>query len=124
MTDDEKKPFHNPFEALGHLRGSLPPTESVTPQASGASPATQRPTKAVARAVVRYERTGRGGKEVTVIDGLALSPSELAEWLTALKSALGCGGSVEDESLMLQGDHRKRLSSLLSGRGVKKVIGA
>jgi translation initiation factor 1 len=120
MMDDEKKPFHNPFEALSHLRGNLPPTEPVTAQASAPS---QRPPKVVARAVVRLERSGRGGKEVTVVEGLALSPSELAEWLTALKSALGCGGSVEGESLMLQGDHRKRLPGLLSGRGVKKIIG-
>jgi len=43
-------------------------------------------------------------------------------WLKQLKAALGCGGSVEHDSIMLQGDHRKRLPSILTQRGVRKVI--
>jgi translation initiation factor 1 len=39
----------------------------------------------------------------------------------ALKSALGCGGNVEDDRLVLQGDQRKRLPALLTERGVRKV---
>jgi translation initiation factor 1 len=119
--DDGKKPFHNPFGALGRLRGSLP-AGPVTAQASSPAPAaTRRPIKGVPRAVVRLERSGRGGKEVTVVAHLALSPSQRDEWLTALKSSLGCGGSVEGESLMLQGDQRERLPTLLSARGVRKI---
>ena len=119
--DDEKKPFHNPFGVLGHLRGSLP-TEPVIAQASSPAPAAaRRPIKGIPRAVVRLERSGRGGKEVTVVEHLGLSPSERDEWLTALKSSLGCGGSVKGESLMLQGDQRERLPKLLSARGVKKI---
>jgi len=74
------------------------------------------------RAVVRYERSGRGGKEVTVIEQLGLKESELQIWLKQLKAALGCGGSVETDSIMLQGDHRKRLPAILTQRGVRKVI--
>ena len=77
--------------------------------------------KPVARAVVRIERSGRGGKEVTVIEHLDLSPAEREVWLKALKSGLGCGGVIEGASLVLQGDHRKRLAPLLTKRGVKKV---
>jgi translation initiation factor 1 len=43
-------------------------------------------------------------------------------WLKALKGALGCGGAVEEESLVLQGDHRERLPALLESRGVRRVI--
>lgn len=75
-----------------------------------------------ARAVVRYERSGRGGKEVTVIEQLGLSQVELLAWLKHLKSALGCGGSVEADAIMLQGDHRTRLPAILKERGVRKVI--
>jgi translation initiation factor 1 len=74
------------------------------------------------RAVVRYERSGRGGKEVTVIEQLGLKEPELQVWLKQLKAALGCGGSVETDSIMLQGDHRKRLPAILTQRGVRKVI--
>ena len=67
------------------------------------------------------ERSGRGGKEVTVIEHMALSPKEREDWLKALKAGLGCGGVVEGENLMLQGDQRNRLPKLLESRGVKKV---
>ena len=73
------------------------------------------------RAVVRYERSGRGGKEVTVIEQLGLKDAELQIWLKQLKAALGCGGSVEADAIMLQGDHRKRLPAILTKRGVRKV---
>lgn len=75
-----------------------------------------------ARAVVRYERSGRGGKEVTVIEQLGLKEAELLIWLKQLKAALGCGGSIEHDAIMLQGDHRKRLPAILKDRGVRKTI--
>jgi translation initiation factor 1 len=114
----DKKPFHSPFEALKALRDSMP--DPPAPAPAPEPPAASAPTR-VARAVVRLERTGRGGKEVTVIDHLGLRDDDLAAWLKALKSALGCGGVVEDDRLVLQGDQRERLRSLLRERGVKKV---
>ena len=42
-------------------------------------------------------------------------------WLKDLKSALGCGGSIEGDAIVLQGDHRKRLAKLLTARGIRKV---
>lgn len=75
-----------------------------------------------AKAVVRYERSGRGGKEVTVIEQLGLKEAELLIWLKQLKAALGCGGSIEADAIMLQGDHRQRLPVILKNRGVRKII--
>ena len=71
--------------------------------------------------MVRYERKSRGGKEATLVEKLGLKPAELDEWCRALKQALGCGGSVENDAIMLQGDQRKRLPDLLTKRGVGKV---
>jgi translation initiation factor 1 len=68
------------------------------------------------------ERKGRGGKEVTVVEKLDLRPKVLEAWLSDLKRALGCGGVVEDDALVFQGDQRTRLPALLSQRGVRKVI--
>jgi translation initiation factor 1 len=45
----------------------------------------------------------------------------LAAWLKALKSALGCGGAVEEDAIVLQGDHRQRVPGLLTARGVRRV---
>ena len=111
---DEKKPFNNPFEALRGRRDELPAGQSPQPQ--------KLDIKGPARAVVRMERKGRGGKEVTVVDQLGLLHRDLEVWLKALKNALGCGGLVEGETLVLQGDQRKRLPDVLAARGVRKVI--
>jgi translation initiation factor 1 len=110
--DDEKKPFHNPFGALKDKLGELPRGPERAPPPSAKGPA---------RAVVRLERKGRGGKEVTVVEQLGLRPRELDEWLSALKGALGCGGVAEDGAIVLQGDQRKRLPKILEARGVRRV---
>jgi translation initiation factor 1 len=127
---DNVRPFHNPFAGLRGLAGPTPASDAEvtpTPDADGAArrdksaPASVEPSKPIPRAVVRLERSGRGGKEVTVVEHLAIAASARDEWLKALKAALGCGGTVEDERLVLQGDQRKRLPALLQARGVKKV---
>ncbi len=112
---DEKKPFHNPFGALAGLKDALPKGPDAPPaKAKGPPPP--------AKAVVRLERAGRRGKEVTVVEQLELPVAKRDEWLTALKSQLGCGGAVEGDALVLQGDHRERAAALLTKRGVKKVV--
>ena len=114
-------PFHNPFGALAGLRDRLPgaPIEPA-PDATAAGP-TAVPAKTYPRAVVRLERSGRKGKEATIIEQLELTPDEREAWLKALKTALGCGGSIEGAALMLQGDQRDRVPALLQARGVKTV---
>jgi translation initiation factor 1 len=112
MSDD--KPWNNPFAALQGKLQDLP---------KGPEPKSPKePAKGPARAVVRMERKGRGGKEVTAVEQLGLKPKELEIWLKELKNALGCGGVIEEEAIVLQGDQRKRLPDLLSARGVRKVI--
>ncbi|HEX9290195.1 MAG TPA: translation initiation factor [Anaeromyxobacteraceae bacterium] len=107
------EPFHNPF---GHLAERLGMKAEPAPMS-----ATPAAPKAPARAVVRLERKGRGGKEATIIEKLELRPGDLARWLKELKQALGCGGSVEGDALALQGDLRDRVKRLLEERGVRKV---
>jgi translation initiation factor 1 len=77
--------------------------------------------QAPARAAVRLERKGRGGKEATIIEKLDLPPAALACWLKELKRALGCGGTVEGDALALQGDLRGRVRAFLAERGVRRV---
>jgi translation initiation factor 1 len=110
MSDD--KPWNNPFAELQGKLKDLP---------EGPPSKVKEPPKGPARAVVRMERKGRGGKEVTAVEQLGLKPAELAAWLKVLKNALGCGGVIEEEAIVLQGDQRKRLPSLLTARGVRKV---
>ena len=112
---EPKAPFNNPFAALQAKREELP---------SGPAPAPVREEKKAtgpAKAVVRMERKGRGGKEVTVVEQLELPGAELERWCKELKQSLGCGGTVEEADIVLQGDHRDRVKALLIAKGVKKV---
>ena len=104
----------SPFSALEALRGKVP-------EGRIAAPAPTPAPKGPARAVVRIERKQRGGKEVTVVEKLGLSQSDLERWCRELKQACGCGGTVDGESIVLQGDLRKRLPDLLTAKGVGKV---
>ena len=65
------------------------------------------------RVRVRLERKGRGGKAVTVIDGLLLPRNELGELLKKLKAKLGTGGAVKGLVLEIQGDHCDTVIPLL-----------
>ncbi len=96
----------------------MAPAPVATATAGAAKPAGKPPP---ARAVVRMERAGRGGRTVTVVEKLELRPAELERWLGELKRALGCGGVVEGAALVLQGDTRERVGAWLTARGVKKV---
>jgi len=106
---------NNPFGKLKEMLKDLPPGPAPVAPAAKAAP------KGPPRAVVRMERKGRGGKEVTMVEQLELRPAELEAWLKALKQALGCGGAVEEGALVVQGDHRARVKAWLEGRGVKRV---
>src|SRR5262245_16546314 len=105
----------DPFAALEQLRAQLP----VGPAPTTPTSVTER--KGPARAVVRMERKGRGGKEVTVIEKLGLAERELEAWCRALKAALGCGGAVDGDAIVLQGDLRQRVPAVLTARGVARV---
>ena len=109
---DEKKPFNNPFGALGGIRESLP---------QGPTREEREKNKPPPKAVVRMERAGRRGKEVTVIEQLDLPVEQRDAWLKDLKTTLGCGGAIEGTALVVQGDHRERVKQWLTKRGVKQV---
>jgi translation initiation factor 1 len=69
------------------------------------------------RTVVRLDRKGRGGKSVTVVEGLGLSAQDSEKLLKQLKAKLGTGGTVKDGALEIQGDHCDAVMAELSGKG-------
>ena len=108
----------NPFAALAERRDAVP--EGETPQVVEPAAASVV-AKGPARAVVRYERAGRGGKEATVIEQLGLSAEDAETWCREIKRQLGCGGGIEGDDLVFAGDQRTRLPRLLEARGVRRV---
>ncbi len=84
------------------------------------APATSTSLSDVARVVVRRERKGHGGHTATVLEGLAgLDLDALAK---QLKRALGCGASVAEAAVVLQGDVADRACEWLEGQGVRRVV--
>jgi len=65
--------------------------------------------------IVRLMRQtkGRKGKGVTLITGLPLAAKELKQLSKTLKQKCGCGGSVKNGIIEIQGDHRSTLETEL-----------
>ena len=80
---------------------------------------TGAPGAVAARGPVRVGRQtqGRKGKGVTVITGLPLPPAPLEALAKELKKRCGCGGTVRDGVIEIQGDHRDLLVAELERRG-------
>ena len=57
------------------------------------------------KVIIRLDRKGRGGKSVTVIEGLQMVQQEKEMLLKRLKTDIGTGGTIKDRTLELQGDH-------------------
>ena len=58
---------------------------------------------------------GRGGKSTTVVRGLP--PRELERTAKELKRLCATGGSVKDDAVELQGDHREKVAERLRAQG-------
>lgn len=71
------------------------------------------------------EKKGRNGKPVCIIRGLALGDDALGALATRLKRSCGTGGTAKDGEIIIQGDHRDAIASLLARDGyrVKKAGG-
>jgi translation initiation factor 1 len=68
---------------------------------------------------IRREVKGRKGKTVSVIYGFQFDQIELKTLAKQLKQECGAGGSVKDDMIIIQGDHREKLMKLLKAQGHK-----
>jgi translation initiation factor 1 len=85
-----------------------PPTEKSRP-------------KPVGDGIVRVgrETKGRRGKGVTIITGVPLDEDGLRELAAKLKNRCGSGGTVKEDHIEIQGDHRETVVAELEKLGYK-----
>ncbi|HAY0630767.1 TPA: stress response translation initiation inhibitor YciH [Serratia marcescens] len=80
-----------------------------------------KPQRAKGDGIVRIQRqtSGRKGKGVCLIAGVDLDDAALDKLAAELKKKCGCGGSVKDGIIEIQGDKRDLLKQLLEAKGMR-----
>jgi translation initiation factor 1 len=109
---------HNPFAALD---------ASGLKAGPGLSPVSSAPKKPEpknrGRVDITREKGGRGGKTVTVVDGFTgIGLPEKEQLVKKMRGACGCGGTVKDGRLEIQGDQRETIARILSEAGFRPVF--
>ena len=98
--------------------GLSPPNLADGSDATPASPPTE-PLWKLGRVVLRRETAHRGGKTVIVVHDFAthLPQSVIETVAKKLRQACGCGGTVRDRTIEIQGDQPAKVRAALEAEG-------
>ena len=125
MSDSGKIPTgggeslgQNPFGALSGAGLPVAP-QSVRPQAARK----EVPAKNRGRVDIKRTTAGRGGKTVTIITGFTgIGLPEKESLSKKMRNACGCGGTVKDGDIEIQGDQRETVARILTEAGFRPVF--
>lgn len=121
-TDGGQDLGHNPFAALSGL--GLPDKPKGVPQPSASSATSPvAPAKNRGRVEVLRTTAGRGGKTVTVARAfVGIGLPEKEQLAKKMQRVCGCGGTVKDGQIEIQGDKRDEVARILTEAGFRPVM--
>jgi translation initiation factor 1 len=126
-TDGGQSLGQNPFGALN--AAGLPATKPASaPVSTGRSGTTApsgvaKPEKNRGRIDIKRTTAGRGGKTVTLVTGFTgIGLPEKESLAKKMRAACGCGGTVKDGEIEIQGDQRETVARILSEAGFRPVF--
>ena len=76
--------------------------------------------KESAQKIKVYATKKKFRKLVTILEGV--DKNQIENVKVELKRKLACGGTVKDNTIILQGDHRKKIPAILERLGYSKDI--
>ena len=98
-------------DALGALYQEAPQEEKNEVEAQAA-----QPTQATKQQLcLQFQR--RGGKTATIITGFVGTDNQIKDLAKELKVHLGVGGSARGGEILIQGDVREKVRTLLKSKG-------
>lgn len=119
-TDGGQALGQNPF---GTLSGAGLPANPPS-VASKLAPTGNHPSvRSRGRVDIKRTTAGRGGKTVTLVTGfVGIGLPEKEALCKKMRSACGCGGTVKDGAIEIQGDQRDTIARILSEAGFRPVF--
>lgn len=134
MSDQDKIPTsggqglgQNPFGALDWAGLPVASSRSIENPKSKIVPSPQgdnRPNpRNRGRVDIKRTTAGRGGKTVTLVTGFTgIGLPEKESLAKKMRNACGCGGTVKDGDIEIQGDQREKIAQILTDAGFRPVF--
>ena len=124
-ADAAPSSLNDAFSSLGSLDSldlsALPAgPEHIEPASTAAKPAAVQNGKR-GEVIQRRETAHRGGKSVIIVAGLAALESEdtITELAARLKKRCGCGGTVKNGEIIIQGEKAPEVADFLRMEGFR-----
>lgn len=132
VVSEAQQPLQNPFENLSSdlAKNDSSDAEAKSPAHESSEQLTvsenEKPRKSLkpikfGRVVLRRETAHRGGKAVIAIDQFEpeISDEKIDALARQLRAECGCGGTVKNRVIEIQGDQAAKICALLEAKGFR-----
>ncbi|MCI1720054.1 MAG: translation initiation factor [Bacteroidales bacterium] len=106
---------------FNYNRDSHSAAGNVSSADNGTAAGTLKPAEQ--KLVVMIDRKGRAGKQVTLVKNFIGAEEDLETLAKLLKTKCGVGGSIKDGEILIQGDCRDKIVTILLSQGYKAKRG-